>query len=415
MRSDRLLLAGSALSALNTVNAYRPLATRGRGGLASFTVGWPTSEAPLLTIAGQAAVTALAASRGALSTRTGRLALAIELASWAGLGALAVEAQRSPAVLDAALAAALGARYRNEVPAVARDDAALTISELTLPSLGQRRRFLSARNVSYSDVDARNRLDVWRRADLPEDARAPVLLHVHGGAWVMGDKEVQGEVLFTEMARRGWVCVSITYRLSPRATWPEHIVDVKRAIAWTRATIAERGGDPSFIAITGGSAGGHLAALAALSANDPDFQPGFEDTDTSVQACVPLYGVYDVADLAGTGRRDIVELWERQVMKAPVSDDPKRWEQASPITRVHADAPPMFVIHGANDSLVPVDQARRFVARLHAVSTQPVAYAELPHTQHAFEVFRSVRGIHATRAIARFLDVVHTRAQLARH
>jgi hypothetical protein len=60
--------------------------------------------------------------------------------------------------------------------------------------------------------------------------------------------------------------------------------------------------------------------------------------------------------------------------------------------------------------VVPVDQARRFVERLRSVSTQPVAYAELPLTQHAFEVFRSVRGIHTTRAVARFLDVVHTRA-----
>ena len=254
-------------------------------------------------------------------------------------------------------------------------------------------------------------MDVWRSADLPAHANAPVLLHVHGGAWMMGDKEIQGEILLSEMARRGWVCVTITYRLSPHATWPEHVVDVKRAIAWTRATIAEYGGDPSFIGITGGSAGGHLAALCALTADDPEFQPGFEDADTTVQACVPLYGVYDVADLAGTGRRDIVELWERQVMKAPLTADPTLWERASPIARVHPDAPPIFVVHGANDTLVPVEQARRFVNALRSVSTRPVAYAELPRAQHAFEVFRSVRGIHTTRAIARFLDVVHARAR----
>ena len=70
----------------------------------------------------------------------------------------------------------------------------------------------------------------------------------------------------------------------------------------------------------------------------------------------------------------------------------------------------MFVVHGRNDTLVPVAQARRFVDRLRAVSTQPVAYAELPRTQHAFETFRSVRGVHTTRAIARFLDVVRARS-----
>jgi len=77
---------------------------------------------------------------------------------------------------------------------------------------------------------------------------------------------------------------------------------------------------------------------------------------------------------------------------------------------VHAGAPPMFVVHGRNDTLVPVEQARRFVEQLGAVSTQPVAYAELPHAQHAFEVLRSVRGIHTTRAIARFLDVIRARS-----
>jgi acetyl esterase/lipase len=409
MGSDRWVLGASAAGALNTINAYRPFATRGRGGVASFAAGWPTSEEPLLTLAAQAAATALAASTGALSTRSGRLAIAIDLASWAGLVGLAVEAQRSRVLLDVALAGALGAHYRNEVPAAVRQEAPLTITELTLPRVGERRRYRSTRDLAYGAHDRWNRADVWRRADLPTNANAPVLLHVHGGAWMIGDKEVQGEILMSEMARRGWVCVTITYRLSPRATWPEHIVDVKRAIAWTRATIAAHGGDPSFIAITGGSAGGHLAALCALTAGERDYQPGFEDADTSVQACVPLYGVYDVADLADSGERDIVVLWERQIMKSPIGTNPKAWEQASPIARVHPDAPPTFVIHGANDSLVPVEQARRFVDRLRSVSTQPVAYAELPRAQHAFEVFRSVRGIHTTRAIARFLDVVHAR------
>lgn len=410
MRPDRWLLAASSLGALNTVNAYRPLARRGAAGAGAFVAGWPTGEAPLLAIAGQAAGTALAVSKGALSTRTGRVAFVVELASWAGLAGLAVVAERAPRILDEALVAALGGGYRDEVPEVVRREADLTVTEHALPRLGQRRRYRTTRDVAYGEFGARNRLDIWRRTDLPADAKAPVLIYVHGGGWVIGDKEVQGEILLTEMARRGWVCAAITYRLSPRATWPEHIVDVKRAIAWARESIAEYGGDPSFIAITGGSAGGHLAALAALTANDPEYQPGFADVDTSVQACVPLYGVYDVADLASTGRTEIVDLWQRHVMKAPRAADPAVWERASPIARVHPAAPPMFVIHGSNDTLVPVEQARHFVHGVRAVSTNPVAYVELPWTQHAFDVFRSVRSIHTTRAIARFLDVVRARS-----
>ena len=106
---------------------------------------------------------------------------------------------------------------------------------------------------------------------------APVLVYIHGGAWVIGDKREQGLPLLHELARRGWVTVTINYRLSPRATWPDHIVDCKRALVWVREHIAEYGGDPGFIAVSGGSAGGHLCALLALTPGDHDFQPGFED------------------------------------------------------------------------------------------------------------------------------------------
>lgn len=378
--------------------------------MVAFAAGWPTSEAPLVSIAAQASATMLAVRAGAVTTTVGRLGLTLGATSWMAMAGLGVSADRASSVLDDALVAALGASYRAEIPEMVRSEAPLTVTERSLPRIGDRRRFRATRNVAYADDSRRNRLDIWRRADLPTNASAPVLVHVHGGAWMIGQKEIQGEVLLTEMARRGWVGVSIGYRLSPTATWPEHIIDVKRAIAWTRASVAQHGGDPSFIAVTGGSAGGHLAALAALTADSGVLQPGFEEADTSVQACVPMYGVYDVADLAESGRTEIADVWERYVMKTPRTSDRAAWEAASPIARVHRDAPPLLVIHGANDTLVPVDQARRFVERMRAASTQPVAYAELPGAQHAFDVFRSVRGIHTVRAVARFLDVVHTRA-----
>src|SRR5690349_8356251 len=99
------------------------------------------------------------------------------------------------------------------------------------------------------------------------------------------------------MAQLGWVCVSVNYRLAPKYLFPTQIVDVKRAIAWVHDNIKEYGGDSSYVVITGGSAGGHLAALAALTPGLDDFQPGFEDADTSVSACVPFYGVYDLGGI----------------------------------------------------------------------------------------------------------------------
>ena len=272
----------------------------------------------------------------------------------------------------------------------------------------------AVRNVDYAgDGQRSHRLDIIRRRGAALTG-APVLVYIHGGAWVIGDKREQGFPLLHEFARRGWVGVTINYGLSPRATWPEHIVDCKRAIAWVRAHIAEYGGDPSFIAVSGGSAGGHLAALLALTPGDPAFQPGFEGTDTSVDACVPFYGVYDMTAGRGTSTYDegLLLLLEKRVFKCRLEDDPARFEAASPLRRVHSGAPPFFVIHGRNDTLVPVADARTFVSALRGVSRATALYAELPYTQHAFDVLPSVRSAHAVAAVVRFLKTARHHAAL---
>ena len=161
----------------------------------------------------------------------------------------------------------------------------------------------------------------------------------------------------SRLAERGWVCVAINYRLSPRATWPDHIIDVKRAIAWVRDHIADHGGDPDFLVITGGSAGGHLSSLAAVTPGLTDFQPGFEEADTSVAAAVPFYGVYDFTDRHGFANPDLEHLLTDFVFKSRLSEDRDRWDQASPMSHIGPDAPPFFVLHGTNDTLVPVDPA----------------------------------------------------------
>jgi acetyl esterase/lipase len=233
------------------------------------------------------------------------------------------------------------------------------------------------------------------------------MVYVHGGGWVIGDKREQGKPMMFELVARGWVCIAINYRLSPKATWPDHIVDVKRALAWVKEHVAEYGGDPEFVAISGGSAGGHLCALAALTAGDPTFQPGFEGADTSVQACVPFYGVMDLtSDPEGSAvfGPGLVEMLEKTVMKVKEADHPEVFRNASPTYRVQPDAPPFFVLQGTNDTLVPVETARRFVERLRAVSRSPVAYAELPLAQHAFDVLASLRTQASTSAVGDFLD-----------
>lgn len=271
------------------------------------------------------------------------------------------------------------------------------------------------RDIAYVDDGVGGHahlLDVIRaRSDV---TNAPVLLYVHGGAWVIGSKREQGLPMLYELASRGWVCVSCNYRLSPHATWPDHIIDVKRALAWTKAHAVEFGGNPQrFVAIAGGSAGGQLASLAALSANDPAFQPGFEDVDTTVDACVSLYGVLEMTGdrhLMGRQGAELAALLAREVMKVHVSEAPELYASASPIERITPRAPAFLVLQGTKDSLVPVEVARAFVAKFERASTAPLGYVELPLAQHAFELLCSPRASATTRGIAAALEaLVHAR------
>jgi acetyl esterase/lipase len=208
------------------------------------------------------------------------------------------------------------------------------------------------------------------------------------------------------MAELGWVCVSIDYSKSPRKSWPAHIIDVKRALAWVRENIADYGGDPDYIAVTGGSAGGHLASLVALTANDPRLQPGFEDVDTTVQAAAPFYGVYDLTD-AEKMHEMMMPFLELFVMKERYADKPELFELASPISHVHRDAPPFFVLHGESDSVIPTVQARAFCGALREAGAHTVSYAELPNAHHAFDLFATVRSRLTGDAVADFLGVVY--------
>jgi acetyl esterase/lipase len=411
--AGRRFLALAAVGAANTVNARKPFAREGRASIPAFFGGWLTSELPLHSIGVQALATAGWIRKGALKTPAGWAGLGLSAASWVGLYKVWQQALGQNDIFERALREALGDDLDAGSSPLEPSGAEPVITRRRIaagPLTQWKKRYVSGPAISYGDAGRRNELDIWRRPDLPLDGKAPVLLQVHGGAWVLGNKDQQAMPLMANMADRGWVCVSINYRLSPRSAWPAHIVDVKRAIAWVKANIAEHGGDPDFVAITGGSAGGHLSSLAALTPNLAEFQPGFEDADTTLQAAVPFYGVYDWTNRDGTGRSDMEAMLADMVLKVSRDDDPELWDHASSMTWVNPDAPPFFVVHGTNDSLVPVEQARSFVQMLRATSKETVGYAELPGAQHAFEVFDSPRTIYSAGAVHRFLEAIRHRA-----
>jgi len=279
------------------------------------------------------------------------------------------------------------------------------------PFANGRRNRRRTRGVVYADVGThRLKLDVYEPLQPPAPGeRRPAIVQIHGGAWVVGSKDEQGVPLLNHLAANGWVGFNVEYRLSPNAKFPVHLTDCKRALAWVREHAADYGVDPGFIAITGGSAGGHLAALMALTENDPAFQAGFEEADTSVQAAVPFYGVYDLLNRDRDQIDTFLRFMEQVVMGSHPEVDPEGWASYSPLDRIHGDAPPMFLLHGDNDVLVPVQGARRFAARLAEASSNPVVYAELHGAQHAFELFPGIRTVNTIEYVERFLHHVHQR------
>ncbi|HEX3779383.1 MAG TPA: alpha/beta hydrolase [Pseudonocardiaceae bacterium] len=349
---------------------------------------------------------ALATAFGARRGRLGFAGLAVTAATSAGLYQLRRSStDASIAELNGALADALGA-----------DRTTLGRPKSRIFARQPRARYLVAEDVAYGTDSPAQVLDIWRRPDLPRTAAAGVLVMVHGGSWVGGGKRMASPQLLAELAERGWVCVSVDYRLGPDNRWPSPIVDVKKAIAWVRANIADHGGDPGFIAVSGGSAGGHLAALAALSANDPAFQPGFPEADTAVQAAALLYGVYDLTARNDDGSTRLRDYVRKVLFDADLVDDTATWHAASPSWRSRADPPPMFVVHGDRDEIVTVSQARRFVDAVRLACREPFGYAELPYAHHAFDMVRSARAMATVEAVCQFLDVMRDRARRpARH
>lgn len=357
----------------------------------SFWFGYLVNELPFLAFCLWILVpTVRAVSGGDLDSPGGWATAGLAALTTVGLVVIVRRGLRAGPVLDPALGEGLGAGWREAIdPGMAA---------------GLRRRLPWARvlfwpfptrprgvervaNLRYGDAGRWNLLDLYRHRSHP--AGGPTLIYLHGGAFRSGSKRREARPLLFRLASQGWVCVSANYRLSPAARFPDHLVDVKQVIAWVRAHGHQYGADPAVLFVAGSSAGAHLAAMAALTPNDPVFQPGFERADTSVTAAVCLYGYYGAID----GHRQ---------------------RPSSPLAYVRPDAPPFLVVHGDKDTIVLVEDARRFVKGLAGTSSSPVVYAELPGAQHVFDLVHSLRFEAVVDAVEAFAAWVRSREQAHR-
>ena len=368
-----------------TALALAPIRRSWTWGQISWRLGFQVSELPALVAVWPLGATALAGIEGDLATPGGLVGLGIAILELAALALLFRRSLRArPAV-----AAALRAGLANETRSLPARD--LTSQVLHRPSarsvftpLAVRRRdVVRARNLAYGPARPEQLLDVYRSR-----SRRGVgfcLVYFHGGGYRTGRKSREARALIYRLASQGWLCVSANYRLPRHSPYPAALIDAKAVIAWVREHATDYGGDPATVFLAGSSAGAHLAAMAALTADDPSLQPGFEAADTSVAGAICLYGFY------GT----------------PTWIDVEPGAPTSPLEQISNSVPPLFIAHGELDSFVPVTGARHFVHRLRATATAPVVYAELPGAQHTFDLYHSIRFESVIDGIEAFTAEVH--------
>lgn len=401
------------VSLLATVISLWPPHRPGVAAVFAWVIGWLTSELALHGLVVQLAGGAVLVALGGLGHWIGMVgfaALGLAMLGTIRHVRLATAATRA---VERGLADGLGLDYHDTIPPVLRAayDPSTSWGRLAAILPWQPKSVARTATIEYARHGRRAlRLDLYE-GEARWPGPRPVFVYVHGGAWVIGNRRQQGRLTIHELAAAGWLCASIDYRLSPRATFPDHLDDVRAALTWLRAHVAEHGGDPSFIVIGGGSAGAHLACLAALEdATLDDAARG----GPPLAGCVSYYGVYDLVDDERHFRHRAFQdlLMARMVMKCRLADARDRYAKASPVAQVCAAAPPFLLLHGDRDTLAPVTAARRFRDELRKAGVV-TAYVELPGAHHAFELFPSLRSVAVVHGVHRFCQWLYARHLLA--
>jgi acetyl esterase/lipase len=261
-------------------------------------------------------------------------------------------------------------------------------------------------DIPYASISPAQKLDVY----LPEKGEGlfPVIVSIHGGAFMFGDKRDMQTFPVLEGLNRGYAVVSINYRMSGEAKFPALVHDMKAAIRWIRAESEKWLFDPNKIAVWGGSAGGYLSAMAGVSLGIPkleDLSLGNPDQGSSVQAVIDWFGPTNflkmdeqlyatgftpAPDLAHNGEHSPESL----LMGAKITLIPEQVKAANPETYINASTPPFLIQHGTNDDIVPCLQSVYFAEKLAVVlGSERVTIDLLEGAQHGDPQFGSPENL----------------------
>lgn len=269
-------------------------------------------------------------------------------------------------------------------------------------------------DIPYANLSPAQKLDLYWPAE--GNGPFPIIVAIHGGAFMGGDKRDAQLMPILEGLKRGYAVVAINYRMSGEAIFPALVHDVKAAIRWVRANAARFLFNPAGIAVWGGSAGGYLALMAGVSAGVPELEDltlGNPDYPAHVQAVVDWFGPTDFlqmdAQLAESGLAPLPQFAhngpyspESLILGQPITQIPAVVRRANPETYIRPGLPPFFIQHGDRDDTVPHQQSVNMAAQLRAVlGPEQVTLELLPGARHGDPAFEYPHNI---QKVLNFLD-----------
>jgi acetyl esterase/lipase len=270
-------------------------------------------------------------------------------------------------------------------------------------------------DIPYASSSPSQKLDIY----LPDDFSGPypVILQLHGGAFMGCDKADMQVMPMLEGLKRGYAVIATNYRLSWQAKFPALVQDVKAAVRWIRANADRIRLDPQRIAAWGGSAGGYLASMLGVSEGISELEDltlGNPEQPCSVQAVVSWYGPTDFlkmdAQLEENGLKPPDDQLhsgqnspESLLLGHTITEVPQLVKAANPETYIRKDAPPFFLQHGTKDAVVPVQQSVNFAAKLTSVlGTERIRLELIPGAEHADPRFETAENL---TKVLDFLDL----------
>lgn len=207
------------------------------------------------------------------------------------------------------------------------------------------------KNIEYKNIDSISlQLDLYKLKNL--QSPAPVMIFIHGGAWKKGKR---GDYLpyLIDYAKKGFITVTVSYRLVKQAIFPAALQDVNCAVQWVHDHVAEYGGDPEKLVLIGGSAGAHLTLMAGYAGNEAGFNLDCPaDRLPALKGIINLYGPADLTTPYSTSAGSVIEF-----LGNTYDQNPEPYKLASPKTFITPDDPPTLTFHGTLDSLVPISQS----------------------------------------------------------